>query len=127
VSVLTSAQRPRFRWKQPRHGHAGGKLAAYREAGINRLSIGLQSTHDTLLHEIGRIHSFDQFLTTLKNAREAGFSNFNVDLMHGLPNQTIPQYLDSINTVCDLGVSTSPPYSLILEEHTPLMICVDAR
>ena len=101
------------------------KLAAYREAGINRLSIGLQSTHDTLLREIGRIHSFDQFLTTLKNAREAGFSNINVDLMHGLPNQTIPQYLDSINTVCDLGVQHISAYSLILEEHTPLYDCVE--
>ncbi len=101
------------------------KMAAYREAGINRLSIGLQSTHDTLLHEIGRIHSLDQFLTTLKNAREAGFSNINVDLMHGLPNQTIPQYLDSINTVCDLGVQHISAYSLILEEHTPLYDCVE--
>ena len=101
------------------------KLAAYREAGINRLSIGLQGTHDTLLREIGRIHSVDQFLTTLKNAREAGFSNINVDLMHGLPNQTIPQYLDSINTVCDLGVQHISAYSLILEEHTPLYDCVE--
>jgi len=101
------------------------KMPAYREAGINRLSIGLQSTHDTLLHEIGRIHSLDQFLTTLKNAREAGFSNINVDLMHGLPNQTIPQYLDSINTVCDLGVQHISAYSLILEEHTPLYDCVE--
>ena len=101
------------------------KLAAYREAGINRLSIGLQSTHDTLLHEIGRIHSLDQFLTTMKNAREAGFSNINVDLMHGLPNQTIPQYLDSINTVCDLGVQHISAYSLILEEHTPLYTRVE--
>lgn len=101
------------------------KMAAYREAGINRLSIGLQSTHDTLLREIGRIHSFDQFLTTLKNAREAGFSNVNVDLMHGLPNQTISQYLDSINTVCDLGVQHISAYSLILEEHTPLYARVE--
>ena len=101
------------------------KMAAYREAGINRLSIGLQSTHDTLLHEIGRIHSLDQFLTTMKNAREAGFSNINVDLMHGLPNQTIPQYLDSINTVCDLGVQHISAYSLILEEHTPLYTRVE--
>ena len=101
------------------------KMAAYREAGINRLSIGLQSTHDTLLREIGRIHSVDQFLTTMKNAREAGFSNINVDLMHGLPNQTIPQYLDSINTVCDLGVQHISAYSLILEEHTPLYDCVE--
>ena len=96
------------------------KLAAYLEAGINRLSIGLQSTHDALLRSIGRIHTFAQFEETLKHAREAGFTNINVDLMHGLPNQTVEQYLDSINTVCDLGVQHVSAYSLILEEHTPL-------
>jgi oxygen-independent coproporphyrinogen-3 oxidase len=96
------------------------KLAAYRLAGINRLSIGLQSTHDALLQSIGRIHSFDQFLDTLKHARAAGFANINIDLMHGLPNQTLEQYLDSLKTVCDLGVQHISAYSLILEEHTPL-------
>lgn len=101
------------------------KLVAYREAGINRLSIGLQSTHDALLNSIGRIHSFEQFLSTLKSAREAGFTNINVDLMHGLPNQTVDQYLDSLKTVCDLGVKHISAYSLILEEHTPLFDCVE--
>jgi len=96
------------------------KLAAYRAAGINRLSIGLQSTHDALLKSIGRIHLFEQFLTTLQSAREAGFTNINVDLMHGLPNQTVEQYLDSLNTVCGLGVQHISAYSLILEENTPL-------
>ncbi len=96
------------------------KLAAYREAGINRLSIGLQSTHDALLREIGRIHTFAQFEESFQYARAVGFTNINVDLMHALPNQTISQYLDSINTVCDLGVEHVSAYSLILEEHTPL-------
>ncbi len=102
------------------------KLAAYRAAGINRLSIGLQSTHDALLQSIGRIHSFDQFLDTLKHARAAGFANINVDLMHGLPNQTVEQYLDSLKTVCDLGVQHISAYSLILEEHTPLYSRVES-
>ena len=101
------------------------KLAAYREAGINRLSIGLQSTHDALLRSIGRIHTFAQFEETLKHAREAGFTNINVDLMHGLPNQTLEQYLDSLKTVCDLGVQHISAYSLILEEHTPLYFRVE--
>ena len=101
------------------------KLAAYRAAGINRLSIGLQSTHDTLLKEIGRIHNFAQFLETLSNAREAGFDNINVDLMHGLPNQTLEQYQDSLQTVCDLDVQHISAYSLILEEHTPLYFRVE--
>ena len=101
------------------------KLAAYRTAGINRLSIGLQSTHDVLLNEIGRIHHFAQFLETHSSARAAGFDNINVDLMHGLPNQTLEQYLDSLKTVCDLGVQHISAYSLILEEHTPLYFRVE--
>ena len=96
------------------------KLNAYRAAGINRLSIGLQSTHDALLQSIGRIHSFAQFQDTYSSAREAGFSNINVDVMHGLPGQTLAQYLDTLKTVCDLGVQHISAYSLILEEHTPL-------
>ena len=101
------------------------KFAAYRAAGINRLSIGLQSTHDVLLNEIGRIHHFAQFLETHSSARAAGFDNINVDLMHGLPNQTLEQYLDSLKTVCDLGVQHISAYSLILEEHTPLYFRVE--
>ena len=101
------------------------KLVSYRTAGINRLSIGLQSAVDARLMEIGRIHTFAQFQDTLQHAREAGFDNINVDLMHGLPNQTLQQYLDSINTVCDLGVEHISAYSLILEEHTPLFARVE--
>ncbi len=101
------------------------KLTAYRTAGINRLSIGLQSTHDVLLNEIGRIHNYVQFLETLANARTAGFDNVNVDLMHGLPNQTLEQYRDSLKTVCDLGVQHISAYALILEEHTPLFFRVE--
>jgi putative oxygen-independent coproporphyrinogen III oxidase len=102
------------------------KLEAYRNAGINRLSIGLQSTHDALLDEIGRIHTFQQFLDTLHSAKAAGFDNINVDLMHALPHQTISQYLDSIRTVCDLNVQHISAYSLILEEHTPLYFRVQS-
>lgn len=103
------------------------KLAAYREAGINRLSIGLQSTHDALLNSIGRIHTFAQFEETFKQARAAGFANINVDLMHGLPNQTVEQYCSSINTICDLGAEHISAYSLILEEHTPLFNRVERK
>ena len=62
------------------------KLKDYREAGINRISIGLQSTQNELLKQIGRIHTYEQFLETYKMAREVGFQNINVDLMLGLPN-----------------------------------------
>lgn len=101
------------------------KLDAYRTAGINRISIGLQSTHDALLEQIGRIHTARQFEETLHSAREAGFDNINVDLMHGLPNQSAAQYLDSLKRVCDLGVQHISAYSLILEEHTPLYLRVE--
>jgi oxygen-independent coproporphyrinogen-3 oxidase len=102
------------------------KLADYRAAGINRLSIGLQSTHDVLLREIGRIHTFTQFEETLTSARAEGFDNINVDLMHGLPHQTLAQYQDSLKTICDMGVEHISAYSLILEEHTLLFSRVDA-
>ncbi|NLI52750.1 MAG: radical SAM family heme chaperone HemW [Clostridiales bacterium] len=95
-------------------------LFAYREAGINRLSIGLQSSHDALLNVIGRIHSYAQFCETLSLAREAGFANINVDVMHGLPGQTQRQYLDTLRAVCDLGVQHVSAYALTLEEHTLL-------
>ena len=96
------------------------RLAAYRAAGINRLSIGLQSAQDVLLKEIGRIHTFAQFLDTLRWAREAGFCNINADVMHGLPGQTTETYLDTLKTVCDLNLQHVSSYALTLEEHTPL-------
>lgn len=96
------------------------RLAAYRAAGINRLSIGLQSAQDVLLKEVGRIHTFAQFLDTLRWAREAGFCNINADVMHGLPGQTTETYLDTLKTVCDLNLQHVSSYALTLEEHTPL-------
>ncbi len=99
---------------------SGDKLAAYRAAGINRLSIGLQSSHDDLLQSIGRIHTFVQFLDTLSLARDAGFENINADVMHGLPGQTQNMYLDTLKTVCDLEIQHVSAYALILEEYTPL-------
>lgn len=101
-------------------------LAAYHAAGINRLSIGLQSTHDALLKSIGRIHTYSQFLDTLGWARDAGFTNINADVMHGLPDQSIEQYLDTLKTVCDLELQHLSSYALILEEHTPLYARVAA-
>lgn len=65
------------------------KLRNYKNSGVNRLSIGLQSTEDKILKQIGRIHCYDDFLNTYKMAREVGFKNINVDLMIGLPNQKI--------------------------------------
>lgn len=61
------------------------KLKTYKQAGINRLSIGLQSTHDAMLKKIGRIHTYEEFLNTYQLARKIGFQNINVDLIIGLP------------------------------------------
>lgn len=97
------------------------KLCRYRKAGVNRLSIGLQSADDRELAAIGRIHTFAQFLETYRSARECGFSNINVDLMSTLPGQTVSDYRHSLEAV----LSLKPPpehisaYSLIIEEGTP--------
>ncbi len=97
------------------------KLSAYRSTGINRLSIGLQSANDEELKRLGRIHSFSDFLSMYENARRAGFSNINVDIMSALPGQTYESYQTTLRRV----ISLSPPpehisaYSLIVEEETP--------
>ena len=96
------------------------KLEDYFNCGINRLSIGLQSTYDYLLKEIGRIHSFQEFIETYHMARQVGFVNINVDLMLALPNQTIEQIKDSVEEVIGLEPEHISVYSLILEENTIL-------
>ena len=96
------------------------KLEDYNKAGINRLSIGLQSTHEHLLKEIGRIHTYLDFLDTFRFAREAGFKNINVDLMIGLPTQTLTEVQDSIEEIVSMEPEHISVYSLILEEGTPL-------
>jgi len=95
-------------------------LAALYKAGFNRLSIGLQSTNDALLANVGRVHTCADFLQTLTETRAAGFTNINVDVMHGLPGQTQEQYLDTLCRVCDLNVPHISAYALILEKGTPL-------
>ncbi len=97
----------------------GESLCAYRAAGINRLSIGLQSTDNELLKCLGRIHTYEQFLETYKMAREVGFDNINVDIMSALPNQTLKGYESTLQKVVDLGVEHISAYSLIVEEGTP--------
>lgn len=96
------------------------KLEDYNKVGINRLSIGLQSTHEHLLKEIGRIHTYLDFLDTFRFAREAGFENINVDLMIGLPNQRLAEVQDSIEEIVSMEPEHISVYSLILEEGTPL-------
>lgn len=94
-------------------------LKIYREAGINRLSIGLQSVNDAELKLLGRIHTYDDFLKTFHGAREAGFDNINVDLMTALPGQDEAMLAYSLSRVCALLPEHVSAYSLILEEGTP--------
>lgn len=96
------------------------KLRTYCELGINRLSIGLQSGDDVVLKNIGRVHNREQFEKAIASARVAGFGEINVDLMHGLPGQSMDSYLDSIKLAVDSGCTHISSYSLILEEHTPM-------
>ena len=97
----------------------GEKLRIYRRAGVNRLSIGLQSAIDEELRSLGRIHTWQQFLETYQQARAAGFENLNVDLMSALPGQTRESYAESLRRVLDLRPEHISAYSLIVEEGTP--------
>ena len=97
------------------------KLSQYHEAGVNRVSFGLQSMDTGLLKRIGRIHTPETFLQSFHDAREAGFININVDIMSGLPGQTLFDYLDTLRRVADLDPEHISAYGLILEEGTPLI------
>lgn len=94
------------------------KLESYRRAGVNRLSIGLQSVHDKELKMLGRIHTYEEFLATWQQARKAGFENLNVDLMSGLPGQSLEDWTGSLHKVTALEPEHISAYSLILEEGT---------
>ena len=96
------------------------KLIDYKNAGINRLSIGLQSADDRILKLIGRIHTYEQFLNTYNLAKKVGFKNINVDLMLAIPTQTEKELVDSIIKVVNLNPNHISLYSLILEENTKL-------
>lgn len=95
------------------------KLQVYKKIGINRLSIGLQETHNELLKSIGRIHTYEEFIKTYNLARKIGFNNINVDLMIALPNQTIQDIKENLEKITKLNPEHISVYSLILEEGTP--------
>ena len=95
------------------------KLQHYHKAGINRLSIGLQSADNEELQTLGRIHTYEQFLHTFAMAREAGFENINVDLISGIPHQTTEKFLNTLEKVVKLQPEHISAYSLIVEEGTP--------
>lgn len=95
-----------------------GRFAGYRRAGINRLSLGVQSFQDTQLAALGRIHSGDDALRAVEEARGAGFDNINLDLMHGLPGQTPELALADIDQALSLAPEHLSWYQLTLEPNT---------
>lgn len=96
----------------------------YKNAGINRISIGVQSTHNRLLKSLGRIHTFDDVVRSVKDAQNAGFENINCDLIFAIPEilsaqaQTISELEQDIKTLLLLNIKHLSAYSLILEEKT---------
>ena len=95
------------------------KLRAWKQAGINRLSFGLQSAENKELQFLGRIHTMEEFLESYQAAREAGFDNINIDLMSALPGQTVSSWEKTLRTVAALQPEHISAYSLIIEEGTP--------
>lgn len=93
-------------------------LAEYRVMGINRLSFGLQSTHGAELRRLGRIHSYDDFLKSYHTARDAGFANISVDLMHSLPGQGLEDWEATLERVIALAPEHVSVYGLMIEENT---------
>ncbi len=94
------------------------KLASYKRAGVNRLSLGLQSASNEELKRLGRIHCFEEFLSSLDLARKAGFDNINVDVMSALPGQTLQDWRYTLKKVLAVKPEHISAYSLIVEEGT---------
>jgi oxygen-independent coproporphyrinogen-3 oxidase len=96
------------------------RVAAFRVAGVNRLSIGIQSFHDDDLRFLERIHDRAQAMRAVEMARGAGFDNVNIDLIFALPGQTMERWEENVRTAVGLAPDHVAAYGLIVEEHTPL-------
>jgi oxygen-independent coproporphyrinogen-3 oxidase len=94
------------------------RFAGFREAGVTRLSIGIQSFEETKLRALGRIHGTDEALRAAEAVRAAGFRNFNLDLMYGLPDQTVEQALADVETALRFGPTHLSAYQLTIEPNT---------
>lgn len=95
------------------------KLTAYKSAGVNRLSIGLQSTDENELKYLGRMHTYEEFLKTYRLARGEGFHNMNIDLISAIPHQTVESWEKTLRMTAELGPEHISAYSLMIEEGTP--------
>ena len=96
-----------------------GRYAGYRDAGVNRLSIGVQSFHGESLQRLGRIHGPEEAMAALEAAQAAGFDNINLDLMFGLPGQNMEQALSDLQAAIALAPQHISYYQLTLEPGTP--------
>ncbi|AMA72326.1 coproporphyrinogen III oxidase [Aneurinibacillus sp. XH2] len=94
------------------------KLIVMRHGGVNRISFGVQSFDDELLKRIGRIHDSEQVLRSIANAKAAGFQNLSIDLIFGLPDQTVEQFRDTLDQAFALDLPHFSSYSLKVEENT---------
>ncbi len=94
------------------------RFAAYKEAGINRLSVGIQSFNDSHLKKLGRIHNADEANKAISIAEKSGFTNYNIDLMFGLPNQNIQQALADLQQAINKQPTHISWYQLTIEENT---------
>lgn len=101
-------------------------LRAYASLGINRISFGLQSIHENELKMLGRIHSYTDFLSAYEQARSVGISNINLDLMYGIPEQTLDSFSATLDSIISLMPSHISAYGLILEEGTEFWHCRDS-
>jgi len=95
------------------------KFSGFRQAGVNRLSMGIQSFDDEKLQALGRIHSSDEAYHAVEAAKSAGFENFNLDLMFALPNQSLEQSIQDVKTALALAPPHLSHYQLTLEPNTP--------
>ena len=102
------------------------KLLQYISCGVNRISIGMQSIHENELKKIGRIHNYSDFLNTYKLCRELGISNINVDIMYGIPDQTVESFKSTLEQIVSLKPEHLSVYSLIVEPGTPLSENINA-
>jgi oxygen-independent coproporphyrinogen-3 oxidase len=100
----------------------GGKLAALRAVGVNRLSLGVQSFDDEILDVLGRVHSAGEAVGAFRAAREAGFDNIGIDLIHSLPGQSLAQWQLELSQVCELSPEHLSIYGLSIEEGTPFAL-----
>jgi len=103
----------------PNSANDATRLGLIRKAGVNRLSIGAQSTCNRLLATLGRVHSAEDIFTTYAAACKAGFTNINIDLMYGIFGQTVEEFAKSLEDILYIGPEHLSAYQLILEEGTP--------